>query len=163
MFCGVSAETSNQHVELRESRVNPKQLFHGLLCVVRDDDGLKEYLRYELAAKPPALFDGTLVRNGTKSGLIDALEEIAPPVNNFLVSTEYTVDGGFLLQRVAWARPANFSQICLHYVRYVKNHLGQKANVVFDDYESPSTKDEEHTKRNATGASTKILIDDGLP
>ncbi|CAG9769581.1 unnamed protein product [Ceutorhynchus assimilis] len=218
MFCGVSAETSNQHVELRESRqmrdkadvskmvnwlqshhpfnystnhpvstglvaddtvncdeallhasitatikdsvveINPNQLFHPLLCVVRDDDDLKKYLRNELAAKPPSLFDWTLMRRGTKSGSIDVLEEIAPPVNNFSVNTELTVDGGFLLHRFVWACPANVSKICLQYMTYVENHFGQNATMVFDGYESPSTKDEEHTKLSGVSDSERFLL-----
>lgn len=42
----------------RDVEVNPNQLFHRILCVVRSEEELAEYLKYELAARPPALFDG---------------------------------------------------------------------------------------------------------
>ncbi|CAG9765774.1 unnamed protein product [Ceutorhynchus assimilis] len=155
-------KTAKNGYDQRHCRRNqPQPTSYRLLCVVRDDEDLKEYLRYELL-QLPALFDRTLMRKGTKSGFINVLEEIVPPVKNFSVNAEFTVDDGFLLHRVVWARPANFSQICLQYVKYMKNHFGQNAIVVFDGYESPNIKDEEHTKRNARGASTEILIDDAL-
>lgn len=53
--------------------INPNQLFHRLLCFVRSEEELAGYLKYELAARPPALFHCTLMRKGTKSALFKVL------------------------------------------------------------------------------------------
>ena len=59
--------------------VNPMQLFHRMLCTVRSDEELAEYLTFELAARPPALFDDFSLRKGTKSTLLKPLKKLVPP------------------------------------------------------------------------------------
>ena len=36
--------------------INPNQLFHRIVCIVRSEEELAEYLIYELAAMPPGPF-----------------------------------------------------------------------------------------------------------
>ena len=54
--------------------INPNQLFHRIVCIVRSEEGLAEYLTYELAACPPALFDDCSLRKGNKSSIFTVLD-----------------------------------------------------------------------------------------
>lgn len=65
------------------------------------------------------------IYKGTKSTLIPAIEELAPPENML-----YTVDGGYLFHNVVWQLPATFTQICTQYTLFVKQKYGD-AHVVF--------------------------------
>ena len=51
----------------------------------------------------------------------------------------YVMDGGALLHRLCWLRGSNFKKIAKSYVQYVWMHYG-KCYIVFDGYESASTK-----------------------
>ncbi|KAJ8873473.1 hypothetical protein PR048_024291 [Dryococelus australis] len=51
--------------------VNPNQLFHVIVCVVRSADDLEDCLQYELAPYPQSLFDDV----GTKSKIIQAYRQ----------------------------------------------------------------------------------------
>lgn len=72
------------------------------------------------------------------------------------------MDGGYILRRVVWICPSNYHQICLQYVAYITKHYGQSVTVVFDGYSSPSTKDEEHSRRTGK-VSAETVVDDCLP
>ena len=56
------------------------------------------------------------------------------------------MDGGALLHRVCWVKGSNFKKIAKSYVQYVRKHYG-KCYIVFDGYESASTKSVEQKRR----------------
>lgn len=58
----------------------------------------------------------------------------------------YVIDGGALLHRVCWAKGSNFKNIAKSYVQYVQKHYG-KCFIVFDGYESATTKATEQQRR----------------
>ena len=58
--------------------INPNQLFHRIVCIVRREEELAEYLTYELAACPLALFDDCSLRKGNKSSIVTVLDGLAP-------------------------------------------------------------------------------------
>ena len=68
----------------------------------------------------------------------DAVE--AETVNR---SCAYVIDGGALIHRVCWFKGSDFKQICESYVSYDRKHYGP-SHVVFDGYESQTTKSSEH-------------------
>ena len=57
------------------------------------------------------------------------------------------MDGGALLHRVCWVKGSNFKKIAKSYVQYVRKHYG-KCYIVFDGYESASTKSVEQKRRD---------------
>ena len=56
------------------------------------------------------------------------------------------MNGGALLHRVCWVKGSNFKKITKSYVQYVRKHYG-KCYIVFDGYESASTKSVEQKRR----------------
>lgn len=48
-------------------------------------------------------------------------------------------------------------------MKYLNNHFGLDVTVVFDGYNSPSTKDEQHSRRNVSGVAAEAVIDDATP
>lgn len=56
----------------------------------------------------------------------------------------------------------NYQQICLQYVEYITKYYGQNVTVDFDGYSSPSTKDEEDSRRTGK-VSVETIVDDYLP
>ena len=70
----------------------------------------------------------------------------------------YTIDGGALLHRVRWMKGWTFQKVAEHYVAYVKRHYGKEAYIVFDGYDKPSTKSNEHTRRAALNRCPNINI-----
>ena len=56
------------------------------------------------------------------------------------------LDGGALLQRIAWTKGATSKEICTVYTEYVTRKYGN-AVVVFDGYQSKSTKDTTYQRR----------------
>ena len=59
--------------------------------------------------------------------------------------TVTVIDGGALLHRLPWKRGTPFSQILTTYTVYVKRRY-MTATVVFDGYETASTKDMIHQR-----------------
>jgi hypothetical protein len=55
--------------------------------------------------------------------------------------------GGASVHRVCWVLGADFKQIGENYVSYVRKHYGT-SYIVFDGYESQTTKSSEHLRRN---------------
>ena len=62
----------------------------------------------------------------------------------------FIVDGGALLHRVRWIKDATFDEISQVYVDYVRRHY-KCCTIVFDGYDGPSTKSNEHMRRTGGG------------
>ena len=139
--------------------INPNQLFHRIVCIVRSEEELAEYLTYELAACPPALFDDCSLRKGNSSFIVTVLDGLAPSGSHPPSEAVYTIDGGHLLHRVVWQQPATYGQICEQYKQYTTKRYGY-ARVMFDGYDAPSPKDAEHSRRVAS--SREVLIEDNI-
>ena len=58
----------------------------------------------------------------------------------------YVMDGVALLHRVCWVKGSSFKKIAKSYVQYVRKHYG-KCYIVFDGYESASTKSVDQKRR----------------
>ena len=129
----LSAVNKGMRIRGEIIHVNPEQLFHRMLCTVRSDEELAEFLTFELAARPPALFDDFSLRKGTKSTLLKPLKEHVPPEIELPAAVaSCIIDGGYLLHRVVWTRPSTYGQICQKYVTYVKDNCNApEVTVVF--------------------------------
>lgn len=144
--------------------VNPNQLLHRMVCSVRSCEQLAEIFHYELCTYPPSLFDEAgLMRKGNKSSIVKVLAPKANEISNEKSKGEcIIVDGGHLLHRVVWQRPATFRTICEQYTRYVLTHFG-KCTVIFDGYEQQlSTKDEEHIRRSASITHIRVNVENDI-
>ena len=98
--------------------INPNQLFHRTVCIVRSEEVLAGYLKYELAACHPAPFDDCSLRKGNKSSIVTVLDDLAPSASHPPSTAVYTVDVGNLLHHVVWQHPATYGQICEQYKQY---------------------------------------------
>lgn len=143
--------------------VNPNTLLHRMVCTVRSDDRLEEIFGFELCAYPPSLFDESGLLKGIKSSMVKVLvpdsNELSIPPESDKVS--YIIDGGHLLHRMVWQRPATFRQICEQYTDYIIVHYGQ-ATVVFDGYGQGNTKDEEHLRRSRSTTNIEVKVEDSI-
>jgi len=144
--------------------VNPNTLLHRMVCTVRSDEKLAEIFKHELCAYPPSLFDESgFMRKGSKSSMVKVL---VPETNEASITSNseeesYFIDGGHLLHRMVWRRPATYRQICEQYTGYVLTHYGQ-ATIVFDGYVNGNTKDEEHLRRSRTTHSFEVKVEDSI-
>lgn len=151
-------------IEVEKSRVviNPLLLFQ-LMCISRETVGdIKQYLAYELAPFPLALFAEDGMRKGTKSSLFNAFTPIEQPSNDDHRS-HFVIDGGFLIHKVVWGRNSSFDNILDKCVRYVQKHYDLSASIVFDGYsENPDitgTKSWERLRRTKKHQSTEVQFD----
>ena len=78
-------------------------------------------------------------------------------------SLQYITDRGGLLRKFSWPKHATYAKIGTMYIRHVKSSYGH-AEVVFDGYHGPSTKDETHHHRtgNDVGAPISVSKEMGL-
>ena len=69
----------------------------------------------------------------------------------------HIVDGGALLHKVHWQPNITYLEVLQGYVRAVRKMYGQ-CHVVFDGYDSHSTKDHEHMRRDANMNKCEIMF-----
>lgn len=95
--------------------INSNQLFHRSLCVLKTTEAVEVAFEYEMAAPAPALFESNgAMRKGCKSSLAEALiaeSKTGPGPIPEPLSPKYVIDGGFLLHKVVFTRPATFAAI----------------------------------------------------
>ncbi|KAJ8873166.1 hypothetical protein PR048_026783 [Dryococelus australis] len=92
----IQAKQKKVNVRSQEVTVNPQQL----LCVCDSPNKLKIYLTYELASRPPCLFDDVSLRKGTKSLLMKIFESGLQVFIDISDAT-FVLGGGFLIHYVA--------------------------------------------------------------
>ncbi|KAJ8888031.1 hypothetical protein PR048_007516 [Dryococelus australis] len=120
--------------------INALQLFNRIICLNSTPEDLKEYLRYELAPRPPSLFTESHTRKGTKSSLASAFQ---PEKENITFSKNcaYVDDGDYLLNCVVWPRPGTYGDVIEAYKFFVERHFGKNTVIVFDgNPDSPTTR-----------------------
>ncbi|CAG9833248.1 unnamed protein product [Diabrotica balteata] len=130
-FCNVSLDSSELHVDNRDSRVK-RDNSDRITANKKFQNNLKEYLQYELSPYPTSLFDNNGMRKTTKSALYKSMTPIDIELDE--ITTTYIIDGGFLLHRVVWNKDDTFCNILHKYVRYLQTHYGSSIVVVFDGY-----------------------------
>ena len=123
----ISVMTNGLKVREDFVAVNSQQLFSRIICVLKDDDQLANYMTYELAPKPPSLFDDISMRKGNKAALATKLESYGPWEGLVSDEYQYVVDGGHLLHKVVWPRPAVYRDIFQAYTLCTQS-LWQKCN-----------------------------------
>lgn len=156
-----SLATVNSAIKLGDDTVivNTQQLFNRIICVENDPVKLKECFKFELAARPPSLFDEVSLRKGNKSSLVKAF--VPEESINIPDDCVFIIDGGHLLHSVKWPRPATYGDVMNCYISYVNYHFKDRCVVVFDGYPDQATiKCCEQQRRAARRTSTTIQPQD---
>ncbi|KAE8752846.1 hypothetical protein FOCC_FOCC000584, partial [Frankliniella occidentalis] len=142
-------------------QVNPTQLFHRIIVALKDVRELEAHFVYELAPFPLSLFDSDgSMRKTAKAKMVEAVESMFARSDSVIpLEPCYVLDGGFLLRKVVWPRPATYGEVTALYTKHVTQHYGVACTVVFDGYpDGPTTKDQEHNLRAATGTSADLAV-----
>ena len=118
--------------------------------------------KYELCSHPPALFDRYgLPREANKPQIADAVWEVTKSVQTKISSdkTHFVIDGGALFQRIPWQRGITYDNICEIYIKYVEQHYGKQAKIIFDGYQhGTSTKYPTHQWCKVKGVGPKLKL-----
>ena len=85
------------------------------------------------------------------------------PLRNILLAkeavntsiTSRVIDGGALLYKVHWDTTMTYSEVLERYVNLVQKRYGD-CTIVFDGYDSPSVKDNEHNKRALSRRNVEV-------
>ena len=130
--------------------INSKSLLTRLAAVAKREENGESYFYYEMTNEPVSLFKNMMMRKPDKPSLRKALVTDEESKKLDLTSGQniysYVMDGVALLHRVCWVKGSNFKKIAKSYVQYVRKHYG-KCYIVFDGYESASTKSVEQKRR----------------
>lgn len=127
---------------------NPLTFYHRICAGISPGHNMADFLKFELAPYPLALFDANGMRKTKKSTLKELFEEKA--VNLADRETNFVIDGGMLLHKVHWQKNEVYRDICQKYVTYIIrnfNNIKSKNFVVFDGYNRISTKSAERQRR----------------
>ncbi|CAG9760107.1 unnamed protein product [Ceutorhynchus assimilis] len=141
--------------------INPMQLFNRIICSNKTPEEIKYCFDFELSPYPLALFKDGNLRKGVKSQLLKETDSLhtssAPFINN---GTFCIIDGGFLLHKVKWQRPAIYHEIFSQYVNYIVYTYTKNCVVVFDGYnqENLSTKDNLQKFRSKQSVAVSIQL-----
>lgn len=154
--------TSTVEVEKIPVVINPLLLFQRM-CISRESVGdIKQYLMYELAPFPLALFAEDGMRKGTKSSLFNVFTPLDQSFED-IHGSHFIIDSGFLLHKVIWDRNSSLNNILEKYLRYVREHNGLSATIIFDGYsENPDiagTKSWERMRLRKKNQCTEIKLD----
>lgn len=134
------------------------QLFNRIICSNKTPEEIKHCFKFELSPYPLSLFKDENLRKGTKSQLLQELDKIHIPENTPQTDTVYVIDGGFLLHKVSWQRPATYNEIFLQYVNYVIHNYNRNCVIVFDGYDQEALSTKESLQRCRSKGSVEISI-----
>ena len=135
--------------------INSTALFTRLAALAKREENEESYFYYEMSNEPMSLFKNMMTRKPDKPSLQKTLVtdeelnklDLTSGQNNY----SYVVDGGTLLHRLCWLKESNFEKrIQLPIMlssKYERKHYG-KCYIVFDGYESASTKSVEQKRKD---------------
>jgi hypothetical protein len=146
------------NIDNHEVNTDPQLLFQRLITVANAAGDLESVFKYELSNYTSALFDTPfLLREPHKPDLADAIWELLTPNTPMMQMTDnvqYVLDGRALIQCIPWSSKATYKDVCYQYTEYVLKKYG-KAIVVFDGYESKTTKDMTQSRQSKGSAGPK--------
>ena len=157
---------SKNAVKIKEDsvQIDSNLMFQRLASfAVKTDSSLSETLKYELSSHPPALFDSNgMMKEAKKAQLADGLYALLDDTEfNITDEALYVVDGGALLHKLPWEKHSSFNSIIDKYSKYVINNYG-KPIIVFDGYDTSSTKDMTHSRRNKGRNGVEVSFDENM-
>ncbi|KAJ8885195.1 hypothetical protein PR048_011391 [Dryococelus australis] len=178
---GIKAGSSEQHVELRDSRrtrdsrddavllswfkdthlgmLTACNHLHLVLSTMMTENYLKHYISYELSPRPPPVFDEEAMGNTVKSAVLQLFSYTTAQENSTNHPRRIVIDDGHLLHALVWPHPATYGQIADSFLEFVQEHYRVSVTVVFDGYNVQSTKSQEHFRRASKRISAEIMSD----
>lgn len=142
------ANTATVKINKKEVLIDSSKLFHRIMALAKSENELKQCFEFELASHPPSLFKGQLMRKGSKAEMLKYFDKMCSPLPKQIIENcECVIDGGHLLHRVVWQKPATYADITSQYISYIRHHYGNQITVVFDGYQSNITKQQERLRR----------------
>ena len=102
------------------------------------------------------------LREPEKASLVDALwdklELSADAKSGPTGPVQHVLDGGALLHRIFWPQQVTYEELCNKYCQYVLRRYGKQTIVVFDGYNSLTTKNITHQRRSAGKVSATVRV-----
>ena len=146
----------NEHVQ-----IDPNLMFQRLASVaVSSEESLKNAMKYELCSSPPALFESCgLMKEAKKTQIAEGLMSLAEPESHTLSNKQYVIDGGALLHKIPWEKQKPIKAIIQAYRDFVRKNYGCPL-VVFDGYETSSTKDMTHRRRKKGQTGVEVTFNE---
>ena len=155
-----TVNTKIKNIANVEVCISPLLIFQRITLNITDQNDMKEYIKYELAPVPLALFNEGGMRKTKKSEFYDHFDSIDNiPATNDLI---HIVDGGYFLHKVVWQSNENIETILNHYVSYAKRHYKPNSCIIFDGYpddEALTTKSVERSRRKLASIGSEIHFD----
>ena len=154
-------KSSSVKIDGDKIQIDLQLLFQRLTTVIQSSDELESAFKHELCSYPSALFDSSLLLlEADKPALADAIWkacecDVSAHIPNDGI--QHVLDGGALLHRIPWSRGCTYRDICHQYTEYVARKY-RNAIVVFDGYESTSTKDMTQQRRSKGNAGATVTF-----
>ena len=104
------------------------------------------------------------MRKLNKSDLIKLITNDIEHLDSLPPNTKTVIDGGALLHQGKWQKSSTYEEVFNQYCYYLENKYGV-CKVIFDGYESITTKNQEHIRRNfvVQSCSVHICADNQVP
>lgn len=160
----MTTKMSNTGPQNKYGNVDATLLFQRIILVENlSKEESSNYFKFELCTHPLSLFDNNCyLRNADKTELAKAIAASAKyiPANEDIleVNKQYVLDEGSLIHKLPWPKSETFDEIFHRYFNYVSTKYGHDATVVFDGYNTSSTKDMTHLKRNSKGLGREVVF-----
>ena len=132
--------------------VNPTLLFTRLSALAGREENVASYFEYELTPFPMSLFKDGLMRKLDKASLRSLILTKESSSSDY---SKKVIDGGALLHQVQWPLNVTYNELLDIHVRTVRKQFGE-CHVVFDGYDVPHIKDQEHLCRTAKSKTPEI-------
>ena len=157
----IASSNSAITIDKNKVEIDPDVLFHRICVIKKTDEEMQDYLKWELSPFPQAYFNTFGMLKNTKSDLYSLFKKVSINVRD-PTRTHFVIDGGFLIHKVKWTLGQIFSSIMNNYIKYIRNNYGSKCTVIFDGYESLTTKATERSRRAKQKASADVHFNETM-
>ena len=70
------------------------------------------------------------------------------------------MDGGQFLQTVPWKTARTYNDVCTKYIEYADRHFTPNSTIIFDGYDTATTKDMTHHYRRKGVVGVEVTFDE---
>ena len=155
-------KVDHQVAALKEDR----SLFGRLYIASQNCDGdLQNFFKHENQPWPPSLSQYGELRSGTKSDLLQCLEELSTPPRESPHVDVAVLDGAFIVQMLGTGTSTTFQEyVDTVFMPYIRRKLMavHRVDIVWDVYKSSSLKSGTRTKRGS-GLRRRVTLSTTIP
>ena len=155
-------KVDHQVAALKEDR----SLFGHLYIASQNRDGdLQNFFKHENQPWPPSLSQYGELRSGTKSDLLQCLEELSTPPRESPHVIVAVLDGAFIVQMLGTGTSTTFQEyVDTFFMPYIRRKLMavHQVDIVWDVYKSSSLKSGTRTKRGS-GLRWRVTLSTTIP